>query len=189
MGSDVDEDEAWENERVPGSIRKRAMCIRDRFALGKYPVTFEEYDLFCAATRRRRPDDVDWGRERRPVIDVSWNDANDYATWLNALLGIAVYRLPSEAQWEYACRAGTNTRRWWGDRWDPECANGGGSFERGRTSTVGHFPSNRWGLSDMIGNVWEWCADVWVDLGCRAFRRRESVRTEEQAASNEICIQ
>jgi formylglycine-generating enzyme required for sulfatase activity len=72
------------------------------------------------------------------------------------------YRLPSESEWEYACRAGTDTRRWWGDKWDPTKENGNLSFEDGKTSPVDNYAANPWGLHDMIGNVCEWCADCWV---------------------------
>ncbi len=77
--------------------------------------------------------------------------------------GVFGYRLPSEAEWEYACRAGTQTRRWWGDEWDSSKANGKRSFEGGKTSPVGHYAANPWGLTDMIGNVWEWCADQYIE--------------------------
>ena len=92
-----------------------------RFALGRYPVTFEEYDCFSDATGRERVSDRGWGRGRRPVINVSWEDAEDYVSWLSLETGKA-YRLPSEAEWEYACRAGTTTRYSWGDEITPENA-------------------------------------------------------------------
>jgi formylglycine-generating enzyme required for sulfatase activity len=168
MGSDLGEaklagdDEAYDDEIVPRQ-GKRLISIPRRFAIGRYPVTFEEYDLFCGVVGYPKPGHRKWGRGRRPVISVSWDDAQDYTAWLNRKLGGAAYRLPSEAEWEYSCRAGTITRRWWGDAWDPKRANGARSFRGGRTSPVAHFPPNPWGLHDMIGNVDEWCADEWVD--------------------------
>ena len=129
MGSDLDEaklgedDQAFNSEIIPGQ-GKRRMRIPWRFAMGRYPVTFEEYDVFCAVTQRELPKDFDWGRDRRPVIGVSWDDAQAYVSWLNEKIGAGLYRLPSEAEWEYACRAGTITHRWWGNSWDPRQANG-----------------------------------------------------------------
>ena len=181
MGSDVGnaelgkDDKAWEDEIVPDK-GKRRMRIPRRFAMGRTPVTFEEYDVFTDERRAKRARDGGWGRDRRPVIKVSWNDAQAYVDWLNGKLGVKAYGLPSETEWEYACRAGTNTRRWWGDAWDVSRANGARSFEGGRTSPVDQFRPNPcgrtspvdqfrpnpWGLHDMIGNVWEWCADGWA---------------------------
>src|SRR5215831_15424851 len=118
-----DDDRAWDDEIVPGQ-GKRQMRIARRFALGRYPVTFEEYDAFLTETAGQRArgeneaNDHKWGRGRRPVINVSWHDARDYCAWLNRMLGLEAefgYRLTTESEWEYACRAKTNTRRWWGD--------------------------------------------------------------------------
>jgi len=166
-----DDDSAWNDEIVTGQ-GKRPMRIARRFALGRFPVTFEEYDAFLTATAGQRAratgeaGDNKWGRGRRPVINVSWHDARDYCAWLNRMFGLQAdfgYRLPAESEWEYGCRAGTNTRRWWGDDWDPAKANGNDSFEGGRTSPVGYYAANPWGLYDMIGNVEEWCADHYCD--------------------------
>jgi formylglycine-generating enzyme required for sulfatase activity len=168
-----DDDRAFDNEIVKGE-GKRSTHILRRFALGRYPVTFDDYDAFLAARagrRVRKPNDEasnpsEWGRRRRPVINVSWNDAHRYCKWLNertGLRGDRRYRLPSEAEWEYACRVGTDTRRWWGDEWDPAKANGNKSFEEGKTSPVDHYAANPWELHDMIGNVWEWCADEYAE--------------------------
>ncbi len=102
MGSPPEEAGRVENEGPQHQV------MVPRFALGRYAVTFEEYDHFCAATGRDRPEDLGWGRDRRPVINVSWHDAQAYVRWLSEATG-AVYRLPSEAEWEYGCRAGTET--------------------------------------------------------------------------------
>ena len=133
------------------------------FALSKHEVTFAEYDRFAAATGRDPPDDRDWGRGRRPVIGVSWEDAAAYADWLSEETGEA-YRLPSEAEWEYAARAGTTTSYGWGPfmgRNQANCDGCGSRWDATRTAPVGSFAGNPWGLHDMHGNVWEWVADCW----------------------------
>ena len=133
------------------------------FALSKYEVTFEEYDAFAAATDRRRPDDRGWGRGRRPMINVSWHDAVAYAAWLSAETGKR-YRLPSEAEWEYAVRAGTTTAYAWGNEIGSNranCLGCGSRWDREQTAPVGSFRANAWGLHDMHGNVREWVADCW----------------------------
>ena len=131
------------------------------FALSKYEVTFDEYDRFARDTGRRRPDDHAWGRGRRPVIDVSWDDAVAYAAWVSEETG-ARYRLPSEAEWEYAARAGTTTLYSWGQdigRNQANCDGCGSRWDKERTAPVGSFPANGWGLHDMSGNVDEWLQD------------------------------
>ena len=101
-----------------------------------------------------------WGRGGRPVINVDWEDAKAFVAWLSVQTGQR-YRLLSEAEWEYACRAGTTTRYWWGDEITPENANYGQNV--GKTSEVGKYPANPFGLYDMHGNVWEWVEDCWND--------------------------
>lgn len=128
------------------------------FALGVYAVTFAEYDLFCQKTGRVKPNDKNWGRKNRPVIFVSWHDAQAYCAWLSEQSG-KVYRLPSEAEWEYACRAGTTTPFYTGEMINSDQANF--DNERGKTLLVGSFASNAFGLHDMHGNVWEWTQDCW----------------------------
>ena len=135
----------------------------DAFAMGRYEITFAEYDIFAHATGGRLPDDGDWGRGTRPVINVSWIDATAYTTWLSDETG-KTYRLPTEAEWEYAARAGTETDYWWGNdigSHQANCKNEcGDSFEY--TAPVGSFDPNPWGLHDTAGNVWEWVQD-WYD--------------------------
>ena len=133
------------------------------FALSKYEVTFEEYDRFTAATGRKRADDEDWGRGRRPVINVSWEDAVAYAKWLSDRTGER-YRLPSEAEWEYAARAGSTTKYSWGNkkgRNRANCYSCGSQWDFEKTAPVGSFSPNAWGLHDMHGNVLEWVQDCW----------------------------
>ena len=135
------------------------------FALSKFEVTFEEYDRFTSATGRARVDDEGWGRGRRPVINVSWEDAVAYTRWLSQQTGER-YRLPSEAEWEYAARAGSVTKYNWGNEIGRNRANcdGCGSRWDGRTTApVGSFPPNRWGVHDMHGNVSEWVQDCGND--------------------------
>ena len=132
----------------------------ETFALGKYEVTFEEYDRFTAATGRVRPEDQGWGRGRRPVINVSWGDAVAYTRWLSQQTGQR-YRLPTEAEWEYAARAGSVTKYSWGNEIGRNRANGGGGRQWNiwKTAPVGSFAPTGWGLHDMHGNVWEWVQD------------------------------
>lgn len=98
---------------------------------------------------------------RHPVVGVSWRDAVAYSEWLGRQTGKS-YRLPSEAEWEYACRAGTTTRYAFGDAITPKEANYSESI--GKTTKVGAYPPNAWGLYDMHGNVWEWVADIYHDI-------------------------
>ena len=136
------------------------------FALSKYEVTFEEYDRFTEATGGARADDEGWGRSSQPVINVSWEDARAYVSWLSAETGETgeTYRLPSEAEWEYAARAGTTTAYSWGNGIGDNRANCDGCGSRWdvvQTAPVGSFGANAWGLHDMHGNVWEWVEDCW----------------------------
>ena len=133
------------------------------FALSKYEVTFEEYDRFTAATDRVRADDVGWGRGRRPVVNVSWEDAVAYTEWLSATLGER-YRLPTEAEREYAARAGSTTKYSWGNKKGhnrANCDGCGSQWDDEKTAPVGSFSPNAWGLHDMHGNVEEWVGDCW----------------------------
>jgi formylglycine-generating enzyme required for sulfatase activity len=152
------------------------------FRMGKYEVTFAQYDAFARATGRPLPADEGWGRANRPAIHVSWTDAKAFADWLSTGSGRR-FRLPSEAEWEYAARGGTTTLYWWGDKPDPNMANT--AADQGRdtfpdTAPVGSFPANPVGLYDVLGNVWELVEDcrkpdyegapldgsAWVDKDC-----------------------
>jgi formylglycine-generating enzyme required for sulfatase activity/uncharacterized protein with von Willebrand factor type A (vWA) domain len=138
--------------------RQHRVVIERPFAIGKYTVTFEEYDRFAEATGRNKPHDVDWGRGRRPVINITWYDAVDYTKWLSEQTG-RHYRLLTEAEWEYAARAGTQTRFHFGNTISTDQANY--NCNRGKTVEVGQFAANAWGLHDVHGNVWEWTGSVY----------------------------
>jgi formylglycine-generating enzyme required for sulfatase activity len=164
MGSPDDEPERDDDEGP-----QHVVTLTRPFALARYALTFEEYDAYCAATGKDKPSARGWGRGKRPVINVSWDDATGYCRWLSGQTG-EEYRLPSEAQWEYACRAGTTTPFWWGNTITPKQANYDGNYPynkgakgewRGKTVPVDQFEPNPWGLYQMHGNVWEWVQD-WV---------------------------
>jgi formylglycine-generating enzyme required for sulfatase activity len=146
------------------------VTIARSFAMGKFEVSFEEYDRFCELTGREKPKDgrrwfpfSNWGREKRPAINVSWDDATAYARWLSEQTG-KHYRLPSEAEWEYAAKAGSEDRYWWGFNIGENranCKGCGSKFDGKKTSPIGSFAANPYGLFDTAGNVWEWCQDRW----------------------------
>ncbi len=161
MGAPDDDPDAAATERPQTRI-----VFAAPIALGRGPVTFAEYDRFAERTGRARPDDFGFGRGARPVVNVSWLDAYAYCRWLSDETG-ARYAPPSEAEWEYACRAGARTRYATGDdittadaNFDPSSPDDPIGF-RGATTPVGSFPPNAWGFFDMHGNVGEWCADRW----------------------------
>ena len=147
------------------------------FAAGRYEVTFAQWDA-CVASggcNGYSPSDEGWGRGNRPVINVSWNDAQAYVQWLSQRTGQR-YRLLTEAEWEHAARAGTTTNFSWGDQ-DPVCdqnARNGANFSActdDRTRPIGSFQPNRFGLSDVHGNVWEWVEDCFdSDCSFRVYR-------------------
>lgn len=142
----------------------REVTIPADFSMAVYETTFDEYDRFLAATgyaKSSTDDDHGWGRGRRPAINIRYRAAQAYAAWLTQETGHA-YRLPSEAEWEYAARAGTETLWSWGNRIGSNRANcfGCGSpWDDIGTAPVGSFPPNPWGLHDMSGNVWEMVQD------------------------------
>ncbi len=160
MGAPKTEEDSAEDERP-----QRQVTVSQPFAIGRCAVTFAQWDAALAAEAKlRHPPDKDWGRGQRPVINVSWEDAQGYCAWLNQRLGLrpGTYRLPSEAEWEYACRAGTETPFSLGETITAAQANfgSGGRKDRRRTVPVGSLPANDWGLHEMHGNVWEWVEDV-----------------------------
>ena len=151
------------------------VTINNPFAISQFEITFAEYDQFVAASGYRKPSDkgwgtAHWGRNNMPVFDVTWHDAQRYIEWLSEQTG-EHYRLPSEAQWEYAARAGTTTAFHTGDCIHTDQANFHGRYEfgdcplpptyRGKTTPVGSFEPNAWGLYDVHGNMFEWTRDCW----------------------------
>jgi formylglycine-generating enzyme required for sulfatase activity len=143
------------------------------FAVGRYEVTFDQYADFVRRAGAIEPSDDAWGRGRRPVINVSWENATRYAHWLSLVTGKA-YRLPTEAEWEYAAHGGSEGRYWWCPADQPSCdippdmancyscTSTKGLEDIGKqTLPVGSFSANGFGLCDTAGNVYEWVQDCW----------------------------
>lgn len=153
-------------------VPAREVTISRDFGLGKYEITFMEYDYFVWSQRQKGKDivypDADSGRNQLPVINVSWKDANVYLEWLSRKTG-EVYRLPTEAEWEYAARAGADTAYSWGGTIGENLANCSHSHNLCKDNiddamaVVGSFMGNSFGLHDMHGNVGEWVADRYAD--------------------------
>ncbi|MBR0900707.1 formylglycine-generating enzyme family protein [Bradyrhizobium tropiciagri] len=165
--------------------------ISTPFAMGKYPVTRGQFAAFVRDTGYSTGGgciiyrsfsypllpEAGWQNagfeqaDRDPVVCVNWHDAKAYVSWLNRKVsestsadGDGPYRLPSEAEWEYAARAGTQTARWWGDAigaGNADCAGCGSAFDKQQPAPVGSFRANPFGLSDMLGSAWEWTEDCW----------------------------
>ncbi len=171
MGSPLQEKGRYEDES-PHPVR-----IGKPFAIGRYEVMFYEYDQFATAMGRALPSDQKWGRNRRPVINVNWRDAMAYADWLSQQTGHR-YRLPTEAEWEYAARAGTTASRYWGDDPNQGCVYANAADLDGKqvfvgwtamkchdgqvyTAPVGSYRSNEFGLFDVLGNVLEWTCSLY----------------------------
>ena len=164
-GAGVD-DEAYDSEIPQHEVR-----IRRGFRMGVHEVTLGQFKQYIAAAGR---DDLltddfikyNSNGDRAPVVGVSWHDAQDFIGWLNKKEGTQAYRLPSEAEWEYAARAGTTTRYSWGNaigRNRANCDGCGSEWDAKRPAPVGRFAANGFGLFDMHGNVYEWVADCWHD--------------------------
>lgn len=162
--------QAWVDRETP----QHWVGIEQPIAMGRYPVTVRQWHEFARATGWTPKGEVNWASpgfiqgDEHPVVGVSWHDAQLYLKWLSAATGQR-YRLPSEAEWEYCCRAGTKTAFHFGDQIDTGLANYDGNHSyngsplgefREGTTQVGSFAPNQWGLFDMHGNVWEWVQDV-----------------------------
>lgn len=180
MGSLDTDKEATALEKPQHTVKVQA------FKIGRHEVTFAEYERFAKATNKPLPSDsgfIQGERNRYPVINVSWHDANAYADWLSKETG-QHFRLPTEAEWEYAARAGSSTERFWGDKPAQACEFANVFDQRNEKeirekysvpavyaahhhcedayfaiAPVGSFKANAWGLHDMLGNVWEWVQD------------------------------
>jgi formylglycine-generating enzyme required for sulfatase activity len=139
------------------------VSIPKNFAIGRREVTFEEWDRCVAAGGcKYSAPDQGWGRGDRPVTNVSWDDAEEFLAWLSKATG-KLYRLPTEAEWEYAARGGSTTPYWWGKdvgEGRASCADCGGG-EASETVPVGSFHPNAFGLYDTSGNAAEWVEDCW----------------------------
>ena len=143
----------------PSEKPQHQVIIEQRFAIGRYPVTFDEYDHFCQLEYKGKPKAEGWGRGRTPVINVSWIDVQAYIAWLSKETS-RTYRLPSEAEWEFACRAWTTTPFFFGDELTPQQAN----FSRAginQTGKVGTYPTKSVGCPRHAWHVWEYVADEW----------------------------
>ncbi len=153
---------ASETGRQRTETPQHEVTIAKPFAVSKFAVTFAQWDA-CAAHGdcSAHVDDGGWGRVRRPVINVSWDDAQRYVAWLSKTTG-RTYRLLTEAEYEYATRAGKQTAYPWGEevgKDNANCANCGSKWDAKQTAPVGSFAPNQFGLYDMAGNVWEWVED------------------------------
>jgi formylglycine-generating enzyme required for sulfatase activity len=145
------------------------VVVSPPFAMSQHEVTFAEYDYYVwrmhesGLTDVQYPGDQGWGRDTRPVINVSWDDAQGYVNWLSKETGgVETCRLPSEAEWEYAARAGTSTDYFWGNeigKNNANCAGCNSEWDGKQTAPAGSFPANKFGLQDMHGNVYEWVQD------------------------------
>ncbi|WP_166110821.1 SUMF1/EgtB/PvdO family nonheme iron enzyme [Pseudoalteromonas sp. Z9A5] len=143
--------------------------VKDSYALSETEITFAQYDQFCKTGIRSCPSDEGWGRGKQPVINISWFDAVAYTKWLSKETGYT-YRLPSEVEWEYAARAGTSSKFWWGneykqgiDHCDRDLGGCPKGSDLGHPWQVGILKPNPFGLYDVTSNVYEWVEDCYVD--------------------------
>ena len=160
MGSPEDE-KGRDDDEGP----RHKVIISRPFYIGVYEVTQKQYEKVMG----KNPSE--YKGSYRPVEEVSWNDAKKFCEKLSEMEGNRTYRLPTEAEWEYACRAGTKTAYYWGDEMDGEyCWYDENS---NNTDPVGTRKPNKWGLYDMSGNVWEWCEDWYSNSEYPSFERRD----------------
>jgi len=160
MGSPLAEFQRYQDEGP-----RQLVTMNRPFAVGRFAITFDEWDACVAASNCNgyKPEEQGWGRGRRPVINVSWADAKTYAEWLSKKTG-QTYRLLSEAEWEYAARAGTVTPYVWGieiGTGNANCDGCGSPWDNKQTAPVGSFKPNLFGLYDMDGNVLQWVQDCY----------------------------
>jgi formylglycine-generating enzyme required for sulfatase activity len=156
MGSAADEKDHYDNEDPLHRV-----TIARPLAVSKFEVTFEQWEACVAIGACPRASDSNMGRRTQPVINVSWDNIQQYVVWMSTMTG-RPYRLLSEAEWEYAARAGTTTAYSWGDEIgnnNANCNGCGSTWDGQRTAPVGSFAPNRFGLYDIHGNVWEWVED------------------------------
>ena len=146
------------SERPPHSV-----SVGAPFAIGKYEVTVEQWNACVDAGACQRVSADPNRAANTAVRDVSWNDAQQYLAWLSKVSSKA-YRLPTEAEWEYAARGGTSTRYWWGDQMrngNANCKGCGEPWRQEEPAAVGTFAANPFGIYDVNGSVWEWVSDCW----------------------------
>jgi formylglycine-generating enzyme required for sulfatase activity len=154
MGSNTDD---------PSEKPVHHVSIGAAFAIGKYPVTVEQWNACVAANACQKLTPESNSNKAAPARDLSWDDAQQYVKWLSKTTG-KPYRLPTEAEWEYADRAGTTTAYWWGEQMrkgNANCKDCGDPWHKEGPENVGSFAANPLGLHDMNGGVWEWTADCW----------------------------
>ncbi len=160
MGSPKEEDGRWETEGPQHKV-----VFARPFAVSKFEVTFEQWDACVEVGGCARVSNSGVVRGTQPVVNVSWKDAQRYVAWFSRMTG-QIYRLLSEAEWEYAARGGSEKAYSWGGEVGKEKAHclGCGSQQHGSAPIpVGSFAANAFGLHDMHGNVWEWVDDCWHD--------------------------
>jgi len=196
MGTEAKD--GFQNAFPPQNVTVRS------FRMGKFEISFDQFDAFARATKHALPPDEGWGRGKLPVINVNRSEIEAFIAWLNTGTKRR-FRLPSEAEWEYAARGGSKTLYWWGDEPDPNLANT--SLNQGRdtfktSAPVGSFPANPFGLYDVLGNLWEMVQDcrhptlegipkdgsAWMDGDCDSYVLRGgyygSIRRGMQVAAH-----